>query len=78
MDVAGSAAIAPASRRTQGMTAPKLRMCVGSKRFGIEPHEAPPEDFPHHPSQKDGIGRMCKPHWNIYTTGLARDAKPAR
>lgn len=52
-----------------------LRRCIGSARFGIEPHDAPPEDFPVHLSQKDGLGRMCKPHWNQYTAGLARDAK---
>lgn len=33
-----------------------LRRCIGSARFGIEPHEAPVEDFPKQPSQKDGIG----------------------
>jgi len=38
-------------------------------------HEAPVEDFPRQPSQKDGLGRMCKTHWNEYTAGLARDAK---
>jgi hypothetical protein len=52
-----------------------LRKCIGSARFGIEPHEAPVEDFPRQPSQKDGLGRMCKVHWNQYTAGLARDAK---
>jgi len=52
-----------------------LRKCIGSARFGIEPHEAAVEDFPKQPSQKDGLGRMCKPHWNQYTAGLARDAK---
>jgi len=52
-----------------------LRRCIGSKRFGIEAHEAPVGDFPKQPSQKDGLGRMCKPHWNEYTAGLARDAK---
>jgi hypothetical protein len=52
-----------------------LRRCIGSARFGIEPHEAPVEDFPKQPSQKDGLGRMCKLHWNEYTAGLARDAK---
>jgi hypothetical protein len=52
-----------------------LRKCIGSTRFGIEAHEAPPSDFPVQPSQKDGLGRMCKPHWNQYTAGLARDAK---
>ena len=52
-----------------------LRRCIGSARFGIEAHDAPPEDFPVQPSQKDGLGRMCKPHWNQYTAGLARDAK---
>ena len=52
-----------------------LRRCIGSAKFGIEAHEAPPEDFPVQPSQKDGLGRMCKTHWNQYTAGLARDAK---
>ena len=51
------------------------RRCIGSARYGIEPHEAPTEDFPRQPSQKDGLGRMCKMHWNQYTAGLARDAK---
>jgi len=40
-----------------------------------KPHESPVEDFPKQPSQKDGLGRMCKIHWNQYTAGLARDAK---
>ncbi len=53
----------------------ELRKCIGSARFGIKPHEAPVEDFPSQPSQKDGLGRMCKTHWNQYTAGLARDAK---
>ena len=52
-----------------------LRRCIGSARFGIEPHDAPVDDVPSQPSQKDGLGRMCKPHWNAYTAGLARDAK---
>ena len=52
-----------------------LRKCIGSARFGIEAHEAPAADFPVQASQKDGLGRMCKPHWNQYTAGLARDAK---
>jgi len=51
------------------------RRCIGSKRFGIEAHEAALADFPVQPSQKDGLGRMCKAHWNAYTAGLARDAK---
>jgi hypothetical protein len=52
-----------------------LRNCIGSARFEIEPHDAPVDDFPKQPSQKDGLGRMCKTHWNEYTAGLARDAK---
>ena len=52
-----------------------LRRCIGSARFAIEPHDAPVDDFPKQPSQKDGLGRMCKTHWNEYTAGLARDAK---
>jgi len=31
-------------------------------------------DFPSQPSQKDGLGRMCKPHWNQYTTALRKAA----
>jgi hypothetical protein len=52
-----------------------LRRCIGSKRYGIEAHDAPAADFPNQPSQKDGIGRMCRHHWSQYTAGLARDAK---
>jgi len=55
-----------------------LRRCIGSTRFGIESHEASSEEFPRQPSQKDGLGRMCKPHWNQYTSGLARDAKAGK
>ncbi len=52
-----------------------LRHCIGSAKYGIEAHEAPLEDFPKQPSQKDGLGRMCRTHWNQYTAGLARDRK---
>jgi hypothetical protein len=52
-----------------------LRRCIGSTRFGIEPHDAPTDEFPKQPSQKDGLGRMCKTHWNAYTAGLAREAQ---
>jgi hypothetical protein len=52
-----------------------LRRCIGSARFGIAAHDAPIADFPSQPSQKDGLGRMCKTHWNEYTASLARDAK---
>jgi hypothetical protein len=51
-----------------------LRRCIGSARFGIEPHEAPVENFPSQPSQKDGLGRMCKTHWNEYTSALRKAA----
>ena len=50
------------------------RTCVGSTKFGIEAHEAPVDDFPAQPSQKDGLGRMCTPHWNQYTTALRKAA----
>ena len=60
-------------RKTDDMA--DKRRCIGSTRFGIDPHDAPVEDFPKQPSQKDGLGRMCKTHWNQYTAGLARDAK---
>lgn len=56
-------------------TTTTTRRCIGSARFGIEPHEAPISDFPAQPSQKDELGRMCRAHWNQYTAGLARDAK---
>ena len=52
-----------------------LRKCIGSAKFEIEAHEAPVTDFPTQPSQKDGLGRMCKPHWRAYTAGRARDRK---
>ena len=51
-----------------------LRKCIGSAKFGIEPHEAPVGDFPAQPSQKDGLGRMCKPHWTQYTSALRKAA----
>jgi hypothetical protein len=73
MDVRRAARSAVASERTREMA--DMRKCIGSTRFGIEAHEAPVEDFPVQPSQKDGLGRMCKTHWNQYTAGLARDAK---
>jgi hypothetical protein len=77
MDVRRDARSASASEGATTMAEEKvtLRRCIGSKRFGIEAHEAPVGDFPRQPSQKDGIGRMCKTHWNAYTAGLARDAK---
>ena len=51
-----------------------MRKCIGSTRFGIKAHEAPVTDFPAQPSQKDGLGRMCKPHWNQYTSALRKAA----
>lgn len=51
-----------------------MRRCIGSAKYGIEAHEAPITDFPAQPSQKDGLGRMCKPHWNQYTTALRKAA----
>jgi len=51
-----------------------MRRCAGSTKFGIEPHEAATIDFPVQPSGKDGLGRMCKPHWTEYTGGLRRAA----
>jgi len=55
-------------------TTTELRRCIGSAKFGIEAHEAPPEEFPAQPSQKDGLGRMCKAHWNQYTSALRKAA----
>ena len=51
-----------------------MRRCIGSAKFGIEAHEAPATEFPAQPSQKDGLGRMCKTHWNAYTTALRKAA----
>jgi hypothetical protein len=51
-----------------------LRHCIGSAKFGIEAHEAPVSDFPSQPSQKDGLGRLCRPHWAEYTRALRKAA----
>jgi hypothetical protein len=77
MDLRRDAGCASASQGATAMAeeTATLRRCIGSARFGIEPHDVPVEDFPKQPSQKDGLGRMCKTHWNQYTAGLARDAK---
>ncbi len=56
----------------------KMRRCIGSAKYGIEAHEAPKGDFPAQPSQKDGLGRMCKPHWNQYTSALRKAALARR
>jgi hypothetical protein len=76
MDVRRDARCASTSAGASAMAdETTIRRCIGSARFGIEPHDAPVEDSPRQPSQKDGVGRMCKTHWNQYTAGLARDAK---
>jgi hypothetical protein len=75
MDVRRDARCASATERTCEMA--DLRRCIGSAKFGIEAHEAPATDFPVQPSQKDGLGRMCKVHWNAYTNAL-RKASIAR
>jgi hypothetical protein len=72
MDVRPNARSALASERRIDMA--DMRKCIGSAKFGIEAHEAPVGDFPTQPSQKDGLGRMCKPHWNQYTTALRKAA----
>src|SRR3989337_941001 len=60
---------------TEGRTAmADLRKCIGSAKFGIQGHEAPVTDFPAQPSQRDGLGRMCKPHWTEYTRALRKAA----
>ncbi len=53
------------------------RRCIGSAKFGIEAHDAPPGDFPAQPSQKDGLGRMCKAHWNQYVSALGKARRAA-
>jgi hypothetical protein len=57
------------------MATTKTRRCIGSARFGIEPHEAPVKAFPKQPSQPDGLGRMCAEHWRVYVRGLNADRK---
>ena len=59
---------------TKTTPADGMRRCIGSARFGIEAHEAPAGDFPTQASQKDGLGRMCRTHWNQYTTALRKAA----
>ena len=56
----------------------QTRRCIGSSRFGIEAHDADAGDFPAQPSQKDGLGRMCKPHWRDYTNALRKAAVARR
>ena len=76
MDAHRIARRATTSERTNAMD--ELRKCIGSARFGIEPHEAPVADFPVQPSQKDGLGRLCKVHWKAYTTALRKAAAAAK
>jgi hypothetical protein len=59
---------------TTDATTTGLRRCIGSAKFGIEAHEAPPDEFPAQPSQRGGLGRTCKPHWNQYTSALRKAA----
>ena len=54
-----------------------MRRCIGSATFGIEAHEVPIDGFPVQASAKDGLGRMCRPHWTEYTRAL-RKASVAR
>ena len=61
---------------TTKTTSTELRRCTGSTRFGIEPHEAPIDEFPKQPSRKDGLGTMCTEHWRAYVKGL-REARMA-
>jgi len=57
---------------TATQTVSGMRRCIGSAKFGIAPHEALVDDFPVQASQKDGLGRMCRPHWTEYTRELRR------
>jgi hypothetical protein len=78
MDVISSVSTALQTKWRPLMTtkpAIDTKTCVGSERFGIETHEARVDDFPKQPSQKDGLGRMCRDHWKAYTAGLRKDAR---
>ena len=63
-------------------TTTQLRRCIGSKPLRHRgPRGADANEFPIQPSQKDGLGRMCKPHWRQYTNALRKAAvarKPRR
>jgi hypothetical protein len=76
-DGAAAVAMLDAEKRAATPDTSAMRRCIGSAKFGIEAHEAPAADFPVQPSQKDGLGRMCKVHWNAYTNAL-RKASIAR
>src|SRR5687768_11149183 len=73
------AGVAPKGRErakeARTMATTKTRRCIGSERFGIQPHEAPVKAFPRQPSQPDGLGRMCAEHWKAYVKGLAAHRK---
>ena len=56
--------------RTTETPAEGMRRCIGSAKFGLPAHDAPITDFPSQPSQKDGLGRMCRQHWTQYTRAL--------
>jgi len=62
---------------TTTVAADGMRRCIGSTAFGIDTHDAPTDDFPVQASAKDGLGRMCRPHWTEYTRAL-RKASVAR
>jgi len=55
-----------------------MRRCIGSAKFGIDAHEAAITDFPAQPSGRDGLGRMCRPHWTAYTRALRTASGGAR
>ena len=61
-------------KTTTMTTETSTRRCTGSTRFGIEAHDADAGDFPVQPRQKDGLGRMCHPHWRQYTNALRKAA----
>ena len=56
----------------------EMRRCIGSAKFGIDAHEAAITDFPVQPSRRDGLGRMCRPHWTAYTRALRAASGGAR
>ena len=66
-----------ATTETTTITESGMRRCIGSTTFGIEAHDTPVDDFPVQASAKDGLGRMCRPHWTEYTRAL-RKASVAR
>ena len=63
-----------ATKTTDATTTGRLRRCIGSDPLRHRGPRGAGDDFPVQPSQKDGLGRMCRPHWREYTNALRKAA----